>query len=56
VVLNLLLSLSIESGPSLSSDGRMRTLAHCYSDVSSNGLCDVTGARCYCDRAPLSVT
>jgi hypothetical protein len=56
VGLNLQLSVSIASGPDLSSDGQMMTLAHCYFDLSSNGLCDVTGARCYFDQPLLSVT
>jgi hypothetical protein len=53
---NLLLSVSIASRPDLSSDSRMTMLARCYSDLSSNGLCDLTDAHCYCDRVPVSVT
>jgi hypothetical protein len=56
VGLNLLLSVSIATGPDFSSNGRMMTLARCDSDLSSNGLCDVTGSHGYCDRAPLLVT
>jgi hypothetical protein len=56
VGLNFLLSISIASRPGLSRDDRITMLACCYSDLSSNGLFDVTGARCYCDQAPLSVT
>jgi hypothetical protein len=47
-------SLASELGHS--SNGRMMMVVYCYSDLSSNGLCDVTSARCYCDRAPLSAT
>jgi hypothetical protein len=47
---------SIASGPGLSSDGWMMMLACCYSDLSSNGVCDVASARCFRDRGPLSAT
>jgi hypothetical protein len=40
---------SLESGPGCSSNGWMTTLAHCDSDLSSNGLCDVTSTHYYCD-------
>jgi hypothetical protein len=56
VGLNLLLSVSIASGPDLSSDGRMMMLSRRYSNLSSNGLCDMTGAHCYYDRTLLLVT
>jgi hypothetical protein len=47
---------SLAIWPGRSSNGRMTMLTRCYSDLSNNSLCDVTGARCYCDQAPLSVT
>jgi hypothetical protein len=53
VGLNLLLSVSIASAPGLSSDGRLTTLARCYSDLSSNTLYDVIDAHCYFYRGPL---
>jgi hypothetical protein len=47
---------SIASEPGLSSNSQKMTLTHYYCDLSSNSLCDVIGAHCYYDRAPLLMT
>jgi hypothetical protein len=43
---------SLASEPDCSSYRRITTLTRCYYDRRLL-LCDVTGARCYCDWAPL---